>query len=370
MGRRLAAAVLVTLVVIGLAQVALVSARFPWSGGDFVSDWGLKARALYRSGDLDSFFRVDPKNVFAHPEYPPLWPFLLALVAKLTNGWEPLHFWFLWPLLCLAAAALTMRAIHAPRLFQLAAASFAVWLPYYRTPLYCGYAEALLLVFILGAASEVERLGDDVDIKRALPLAAFLVLAAATKNEGLVFAGAICAVLLLEKRTRRAAIVSGLAVLLLVELPWTIFVKLNGPEIRLKDFSLKAFDPERLVTAAAYLLREAVLPGAAWLAGAAWLLFVAKETRRRRRRWLLVAALHVAALFGSLAFSVWDPEWHLRWTWDRLALVPIAILIPVLAEAVAECVLTGSPADNLGIDARSSARSHDGSAEASPRPTG
>ena len=50
------------------------------------------------------------------------------------------------------------------------------------------------------------------------------------------------------------------------------------------------------------------------------------------------AAVTSGALLGSFAFSRLDPAWHVRWSWDRILVVPLAVLIPALAEALAECV--------------------------------
>ena len=48
--------------------------------------------------------------------------------------------------------------------------------------------------------------------------------------------------------------------------------------------------------------------------------------------------LYAAALIGSFAFTRLAPAWHVHWSWDRLALIPVAVMLPVLAEALAECV--------------------------------
>src|SRR5271169_6768765 len=93
--------------------------REPFALTDYTSIWGLKARALYRSGSLAALFRVDPEGTFSHPEYPPLWPLFLAV-----------------PFALLAGAAVSL-------------------LPYWRR--YPGYAEGLLVVFVLAALAEVRR---------------------------------------------------------------------------------------------------------------------------------------------------------------------------------------------------------------------
>ena len=58
-----------------------------------------------------------------------------------------------------------------------------------------------------------------------------------------------------------------------------------------------------------------------------------------------VAAATVAcagAVLASFAFARVDVAWLVTWTWDRLALLPLAALLPALFEAAAEPFETGS----------------------------
>lgn len=337
MGRRLATAALLTLIVLGVLQVALVSARFPWSGGDFVSSWGLRARAIYRSGDLSSIVRVDPDNLFAHPEYPLAWPLLLVAISRLSGSFDPLHFSFLWPLLCLSSSVLAKRATRAPALYGWLAGAAVALLPYYRTALYCGYAEPLLAVLVLGAISEVDVA--ELDRLALFRVALLLTFAAATKQEGFLLAMIVCVVLTLERKSRAAAIIAGCV--LFYQLCWTLFVISLGPKRFSKDFSLSSFRPSNIVSSASFVWKAVMLPNAAWIVGIMVLVAMAPKTRSRRRGRFTVIGLYLPAVFGSMAFTHVDPVWYLGWAWDRLLLVPIVLLVPVLAECVAECVFPG-----------------------------
>jgi hypothetical protein len=117
----------------GVFLAGIVALRQPLGSGDYVAIWGLKARALSRSGDLTALFRVDPAGAFSHPEYPPLWPALLALTSRVLAGrYDDLAAGLLWPLLALAAALLAARATEGPSWAKAAAAAALALLPYWR----------------------------------------------------------------------------------------------------------------------------------------------------------------------------------------------------------------------------------------------
>ncbi len=316
----------------GLFLTTLGSLRIPWSGGDFVSNWGLKSRALYRTGDLASMVRVDPTNNFVRPNYPPLWPILLAAASRVAGGWDSVRLTPLWPALSLLACLLAMRATRGETPARLLAGAGVALLPYYRSALYRGYAEALLLVFVLAALGERDRLGDSAAARTRFVL--FIALAVATKQEGLVIA-AVCVLLCAAARDFRLASLVALGAAL-VTIPWAIFVRAHAEPAWRADFMVGAFGISKLWRAAGFLLREAVVPNAGWILGAAILVALAPATRRHRRAELLGVAIYLSVLLVSMAFTTSDPVWHLRWSWDRLALVGVAVLIPVLAECTAE----------------------------------
>ena len=329
----LAAAAL--LLAFGVYTAAVVAMREPFALNDYTAIWGLKARALYRTGSLAALFRVDPDGAFSHPEYPPLWPLLLAATSGTARRYDDLFVTPLWPALALAASLLAVRAARSLRVawpFALLAGAAVSLLPYWRR--YPGYAEGLLLVLVLAAAGEVERAGENAGA--TLRLSIFLTLAAWTKPEGLVAALA-AAVILAGARRARAALLVGLSALLLAMLPWAIAVRRLAPRPLPTAFALSAFSVEKALTALGTLAGE-VAPAAGLVLAGAGLLVLAPETFRRRRALLAWVAVTSGALLGSFAFSRLDPAWHVRWSWDRILVVPLAVLIPALAEALAECV--------------------------------
>jgi hypothetical protein len=320
------------LLAVAFASAVLLAVRQPLSLGDYLAVWGLKARAIHFSGELSSVFRVDPAGEFSHPEYPPLWPLLLAGAAKLVGRYDELLLTLLRPLLLALAAWLTFARTRAPTPWRLLAAAALVLLPYFQSAAYAGYAETLLLVLVLAALLLLES----PTPTPFTPVAAgiLLALAALTKQEGVVVLLVTTAALLAARRRRDAAIVGGIG-LGLGLVPWSLYRATHGVA-GLADFTLGSFDPAGPLRALAALGEIAALSALPWLLGAILLLALAPAARRARRPLLLGAAAYAGLLLASFAFARVDVAWLVTWTWDRLALLPVAALLPALFEAAAE----------------------------------
>jgi hypothetical protein len=331
---RLLVAAAALLVAFGVYTAGVFAMREPFALNDYAAIWGLKARSLYRTGSVASLFRVDPDGAFSHPEYPPLWPLVLAAASGAARRYDDLLVTPLWPVLVLGASLLAVRAARSQGVawpFALLAGAAVSLLPYWRR--YPGYAEGLLIVLLLAAASEAARAGEDSGALARLSL--FLTLAAWTKPEGLVAALTAAGVLAVARRGRVALVVC-LSAVLFAALPWALTVRHLAPQPFPTAFALSEFSADRALAALSALASEAAPAAGLALAGAG-LLALAPATLRRRRALLVWAAVYSAALLGSFAFSRFDPAWHLRWSWDRILIVPIAVLIPALAEALEEC---------------------------------
>lgn len=329
---RLLVAASAALLAFGLASATFLALRQPLSLGDYLAVWGLKARAIHASGELSSVFRVDPAGEFSHPEYPPLWPLLLAGTAKLVGRYDELLLALLRPLLLALAAVLTFARTRTPLAGRLLAAGALTLLPYFQGAAYTGYAEALLVVFVLAALLLLESPAPTPFT--ALAAGLLLALAALTKQEGTV-ALLVAAGLLGAARRRRDALVVAAVGLGFGVLPWSLYRAAHGVS-GLADFTLAAFDPAKAVRALAAVAEAAALPCLPWLAGGTLLLALGPRTRAFRRPLLAGAAAYAALLLLSFSFARVDVTWLVAWTWDRLALVPVAALLPALAEAAAE----------------------------------
>lgn len=329
---RIAAIAAALLLALGFASATLVAVRQPLSLGDYLAVWGLKARAIHVSGEVASVFRVDPAGEFSHPEYPPLWPLVLAGSAKLLGRYDELLLALLRPVLLALAAVLTFARTRAPLPWRLLAAASLTLLPYFQTAAYAGYSEALLLVLVLAALVLLESPVPTPFTPAAAGL--LLGLAALTKQEGTVVLVVATGLLAASRRFREAAIVGGLGVGVGV-VPWSIYRAAQGVT-GLADFTLGSFGPAKPLRALATLADLALLPALPWVVGAALLLAFAPNARRARRPLLAGAGAFVLLLVLAFAFARVDVPWLVRWTWDRLALLPVATLLPALVEASAE----------------------------------
>lgn len=332
MKRRLLAAAAALLLALGFASATFLAVRQPLSLGDYLAVWGLKARALHASGELSAVFRVDPAGDFSHPEYPPLWPLVLAGTAKLLGRYDELLLTLLRPLLLAAAAALTYARTRAPLPWRLLAAAALTLLPNFQTATYTGYAEALLLVFVLAALFLLESPSPTPFTPAAAGV--LLALASLTKQEGVLVLLVVTGFLAAARRPRDAAIAGGLGIGLGV-LPWSLYRAAHGVS-GLADFGLDAFRPAQPLRALAALGEVALLPALPWILGSALLFALAPGVWRDRRTLCLGAGAFSGLILASFAFARPDVEWLVAWTWDRLALLPVAALLPALLEAAAE----------------------------------
>jgi hypothetical protein len=335
-GRRLVSALLLATALVGFATAALRTASRPLGlGDDYLAIWGLKARALYRTGSLASVFRVDPAGESSHPEYPPLWPLVLSETARVEGRFDELSLAQYAPALHALAVILAAASTRARGPFRLMPAAAVALLGYFLEPGYAGLSERLLLVFVLGALAVVPRLDTAAGLAG---FAALLTLAAWTKQEGALAALVAAGALLLARRPRAALVTAGSALAFAV-VPWLVLVKRLASVPPPRAFALALFDTSKLLPAARTLWSVALKPKGFWIAGALLLLCLSPAASYRRRAELFASVAYSAALFLSILFSRFDPAWHVRWSWDRIALVPTAVWLVILAEAAEEAIM-------------------------------
>ncbi|MBL8112080.1 MAG: hypothetical protein JNK60_04290 [Acidobacteria bacterium] len=318
---------------VGIGTAALIAVRQPLWGNDYVAIWGLKGKALFLTGSLEGSLR--PQASWNHPEYPVAWPALLSMTASLTGGWDDLRVAVLAPLLLALSATCAARAVRGSPEARLLAAALVALLPFYRVPIYAGYAEGLLATLLL-AALALWREDRPAGAGRIAFGVILLALAAFTKKEGVLLLLAFLAASLLGRRWRLAAVPA--AALLLGVVPWRIWLALHVGARPDADHAAGAFALAKLGTALRVLVEGEIGPNALLVAIGAALVALAPETRRRRGTLLSTLGLYVLALLATFGFTVLDVAWHARFTWDRLLFPVVAILVVVLAEAVDECV--------------------------------
>jgi len=314
--------------VLGVLVYALVALTEPMWSNDFVAIWGFKGKTIHGAVGVPPRLFEDPSLGFSHPEYPLGLPFLYAGVAFLTGRWDDHAMALLFPLFQVAALLalsgwLRRRGASAATAL-LAAAILAGFEPLYSAYL-TGMADVpLSLGLLLFGTALVDALDGEPGALRRLATASALI--AATKNEGLFFAAAGCALALAVGGARRwkvalAALPTALAVHAL-HLAW------RG-SLPLRDFSLAAFSPARLATA---LGAAARLPGAYGWAALALLatLVLLGRPAAEGDRLLALAACGFAAYLLLPAFAVRGPEWLVATALPRTT----AGLAPLVAAAV------------------------------------
>ena len=319
---------LTALVLAGVLLYALRALTEPMWSNDFVAIWGLKGKTIHATVSVPARLFRDPSVGFSHPEYPLGLPFLYAGVAFLTGGWDDHAMALLFPIFQLATLAALFGWLRRRGVASVAAWLVAAILSGFE-PLYSAYMTGLAdvplsLGLLLFGTALVDALDGEPGALRRLAVASALI--AATKNEGLFFAAAGCALALGVGGARRtrvalAALPTALAVHAL-HLAW------RG-RLPLRDFDLAAFSPARL---AAALSAAARLPGAyGWgVLGLLGVLFALGRPSPEAGRLLALAACGFAAYLVLPAFAVGGPEWLVATALPRTT----AGLAPLAAAAV------------------------------------
>lgn len=315
-GRRLWAGVTAAAV----APAVLLAATAPVGGWDFRYIWGLKARAFALAGAHDLAWLAWPGHLFAHPDYPPLWPDLLAAAA--IAGGEATRAAALWQAVVVGAlaAACWWAAGAAPPPGRALAAVAGAWAPVMLLPAYAGYAEPLLA---LAAVVAVAALRDRDGPAPPSPwvLAANIAAVSLVKNEGTALAVGIALAGAWTARGRaRAVIAAGL----LPAGAWHVFRLANS--IPGEPFVLSpAFLAGRLGElpgAFARTLRvDVVVLLVAW--GLALVALGGREARGVRVAFAVWGLAALATYVGAAP----DLAWRLEGSLDRVLVAPLPATI-------------------------------------------
>lgn len=211
---------------LGVGARAAAVAAVPAFGWDFRYIWGLKARVFAMAGAHDLRWLAEPVHVFTHPDYPPLWPDLLAAGCVTGTPAGQVAAW--WGALLAAGlgAACWRLARPAGRPIAALAALAGTWFPTLLAPdiSHSGSAEplaAFLFAAALTAAALLRRTTGSTVV-----LATALGALAVTKREGSVLALLLLPGLLphVEKR-RRPLVVAATVVPLFL---WQLAVTVSG----------------------------------------------------------------------------------------------------------------------------------------------
>ncbi len=315
----------------GAAATAVVAARalavaaVPAFGWDFRYSWGLKAKVFALAGRHDFAWLVRPPDWLAHPDYPPLWPDLIA--SGVVFGGDPATAAVAWQALFVVgiAAACWECSTPAPAPVRALAATAGAWIPVVLTPTvaYSGYAEPLIA---LGISAGVAALLHAISGHRGawITAAAACAVLAMTKNEGIALATAL-AVAAWRTAPRRAALAVTLATLGSVAC-WRIAATLHGV-----GGYMSVLSPGWVGNRLLHLPRElwAVMTpthAALLVAWAAALVAVRGNDARPIR---IIVGVWAGALLAAYLTSPLPLDHMLRYSLDR----ELAVLLPITIAA-------------------------------------
>jgi hypothetical protein len=326
----LASALLWLVIGLGVAVYALQALTEPMWSNDFLAIWGLKGKTIFASAAVPSRLFDSPDLGFSHPEYPLGLPFLYAGISFLTGRWDDHAMGLLFPLFQVATLAVLigwLRRRGAPR----SAALFAAAIVANFEPLYSGSLTGLAEVplsfglLLFGAALCDAMEPAEAGALRRLALAAAMITA--TKNEGLFFAVAGCALALACGGRRRWRI--ALAALPTALVVHGLHLAWRG-RLPLRDFDFASFSFARLAEALAVAAR--VVGPSGWVGAGLALALIALGSRSPGADRLLALATCAAAAYLLLpAFAVRGPNWLVETTLIRIS----AGLAPLIAAAIA-----------------------------------
>jgi hypothetical protein len=337
-GERRACAVLLAILLLGVALYALRALTEPMWANDYVAIWGFKGKTFFAERAIpDRLFRWLSLS-FSHPEYPLGLPMLYAGIAFLLGRWDDHALALLFPVLQIATLSALygwLRRRGAGRPLALAAAALlSQFEPLYRA-FTTGMAEVPLSfgVLLLGTslADRIER--TDRGASRRLALAA--LVCTATKNEGLYFVAAAFLVAALSAFSRKGFAARAAAILALPAALVIAAHRLIRGSLPLRDFDFSLLSkPGALLPRIAESIASAIrgTPPAAWIGLAALgVLITVGRASPAGSSLLALAACGFAAYLFLPALAVQGPAWLVETAFFRTT----AALAPLVAAGVA-----------------------------------
>jgi hypothetical protein len=324
----------------------------PMEAYDAVSNWGLKAKAIFQAGNIPEGFLRDPNYAVFHPDYPLLVPLLESYIYRFAGDLREASAKMIFPMFlaaCVLVLFAALRRAGQTRRSCLLFSFLLVSIPYFSEQATNGYAD-VVVSFYFGAGSLCLYLWQTSGRGLFLALSALLTgCAALTKHEGLVLAcihlvwlaGALLCQSGSEIRGRLLRFGVYVCILAVVVMPWYRFSRslglrndvINSETVgaRLNRNSLSQAGP------ILYHLQTQVFGPKNW--NLVWILLLAAAGVRSRilLRSPAVFLLGATALTVTAYMSVYlispytvppfDVTWHLRTSASRL-------LVHVLPHAV------------------------------------
>ena len=331
---------LIAAIVVEMSGAFFRAWLLPMEAYDAVSDWGLKAKAVFLAGNIPESFLRNPDYQVFHPDYPLLVPLLESHVYRFVGDLRETSAKVIFPLFlagCVAVLFAALRRAGQTRRSCLLFSFLLVSIPYFSEHATNGYAD-VVVSFYCGAASLYLYHWQTTGRGLFLVLSALLTgFAALTKNEGLVLIGIhlvwLAAVLISRSSIAfRSKIVSlgiYLCILAAVLMPWYRFKESLGlrndvinREVVTAGLSWNSLSR---VGPILYHLQTQMFGPKNW--NLVWILLCVAVGLRRQVLLrspavflLLATGLTLAAYMSIYLITPYDVTWHLRTSASRLLL--------------------------------------------------
>ena len=294
-----------------LTAYATLAPLWEW---DFWAIWGLKARVFLDAGGIDWRFLESQWNVFSHPDYPLLVPFVYDFAALVNGEWSDRWLGLLFVAWALALI-LVVRDLASLETTPLKAALITVAVSFLAISRYVGLAEGALVAFIGAGVLFVRKALNDGDDAAWRHGAILLGLAACTKNEGLAMLASVAVALAIVDVKKLTRLWPAAA----IALPWLVLRAVHDLPTDVVSGSLATRFAARVTesgTMAKLLIANLHAP---WL-WAALLVGLLLIDRRRERFVLLAVAIQIAVYIGIYFVTPRELAWHIGTSWPRLTM--------------------------------------------------
>ncbi|MBZ5587924.1 MAG: hypothetical protein LAO05_05120 [Acidobacteriia bacterium] len=322
-------------------SMAAVVAVDPTTSWDFRYIWGLKARVFALAGGNDPRWLAWPPNGLHHPDYPPLWPDLLAGGIRLggsVGGGATV--WSVVLLLGLAAACWDILRDASPPA-RVAGAAIGALAPTIVASVYRGNAELLVAFLAATAVGALRRLRRGGATGPAWVLTSVVAVMGLClgKNEGMVFAlGVVVAAWLFADRLAAIAL---LVAFVATVGAWQLFLFFNGigREPRLLALSACLLTGRQMV---GWLCRQPWNPVGGLLL--TWLLALVALGLRKSAAVVTVAVVWLGGVLAAY-LTVSDPIlWCLATSFDRVIAAPLPGVVSAALASALDTVPAGTVA--------------------------
>lgn len=305
-----------------LALYGLMTARM--TCGDLVFFWAPKAAYFLRAGTIDLAYLANPHSFYAHSDYPPLYPLLLAwghLPTGSVSYWSGLWVTFL----CLAGIVALIWS--AAKTAAIAAMGGAI-LSYTIAISYAGGGGDPLVLFFLSVAVASAVLVSDRRTAIILMAVAMTGLVL-TKVEGIAVVIALALALPLSGWRLRDVALSIAPAAAAIGI-WLSVMSRAGLIDTYKGAGALTFT--HLGTVLSTIVKSAAF-GAWWLPWIAPLAIVLLGDFRRARLPLIAFALTIGSTVYFYLHGEHDPTWWIKTSAPRVLLTPLTFLLFAAAAA-------------------------------------